>query len=118
MEMRNILGDSQAGQSLAGGPVGGVGADNANNLNSLCASEVQNRAAANPVNCNPVNQVSISKILPSTDVAGKETEIVRSNGGETEPADLRANIDALAHWEQCYGDLMKLKISFEEKNYR
>lgn len=115
MKMGNILSDSQSGQYFTGCAIGTISGNCSDDLNPVCFSEKQNGATAHPVDCNTINEVSVSPFLMGADVAREETEGLRGNGREAKPANFSANVDELAHWEKCYRQLWKLKISFEKK---
>src|SRR5712664_258639 len=111
MKIGNISGDGQPRKSLSRGPVAYVRRDAANDLYSLSLGRVRNGPTANAIYCHSINQVSVPPLLPSTDVAGKETKGIRSNCGKSKPSDLRSDDERSAHWEQWYQGLWKLKLS-------
>lgn len=77
---------------------------------------MKDRTAANAVDRNTVNKVSLPRDLSSTHGAGKEAEGMRFYSRITKPADVNSNPAGLSHWQHCYGALWELKVSFEEKN--
>lgn len=118
MKMRNILSYSEAGQHLTSCPISTVSGDGTNDLHPLRSSEMEHRATTDAVDSNAIDKVCVSELLTGADVAGEETEVMRSDGREPEPSDLGANVDERAHWKKCYGALWELKVAFERKNYR
>ena len=118
VEVRNVLSDGKTGQGFASSAVSAICGDGANDLNAVSAVEVQNRSTTDAIDSDTINKVGVSELLTGTDVARKEAKVVRSDGRETKPADLSADVNERAHWEKCYGALWKLKIDFEKKNYR
>lgn len=118
MKVRNVLSNSQAWQDFTCGAIGTIGRYSANNLYAVCPVQVQNGAAADAIDSDTINEISISEFLAGTDIPRKEAKIMRGNRGETKPAHFRADVYERAHWKKCYGAFWKLKIDFEEKNYR
>jgi len=116
MKMRHILRDSETWQSLSSGAICAVGRDGADNLDALCPSEVDNRAATYPVDRHSINEVSVSELLPCANISREEAQVIGCDSRESKPPDFGANFDELSHWRKCYRDLWKLKIAFEKKN--
>lgn len=77
---------------------------------------MEDRTAANAVNRNTVNEVSLSRNLSSADGPCKEAEGMRLYSRITKPTDVNSDSARLSHWQHCYGALWELKVSFEEKN--
>ena len=118
MEVGDILSYCKTGQSFASSAICAVSRNGAYNLDPVRLGEMKNRATANAIDGDAINKVGVPKFLPCTDVPREEAKIMGSNCWEAKPANLGANIDELAHWKKCYGDLWQLKIAFEKKNYR
>ena len=118
MEVRHVLGDSEAGQYFACSSVCAVGRDGSDDLNSFRSGEMEHRAATHAIDSNSVDEVSVPVLLTGADIPGEEAEVVGSDGGEPKPANLGPDVDAAAHWKKCYGALWDLKIAFEKQNYR
>ena len=79
---------------------------------------MKNRATANAINGDSVNQVRLTGRLPSTYSASKETKGVGLYGGVSEPSNIGPNVAGLVDWQQSYGTLWELKLSFEKKYNR
>lgn len=118
MEMRNVLGDSEAGQHFASGSIGAVSGNGSDDLHAFGSGEMEHRTTADAVDSNAINEVSVPVLLAGADISGEETEVVRGDRGEPKPSDLRADVDDAAHWKKCYGALWDLKVAFEKQNYR
>ena len=79
---------------------------------------MKDRATTNTVNGNAVDEIGFSNCLPSTHSAVEKTKSIGFDSREAEPSNIDTNIAGLIHWQQCYGDLWKIKISFDKKHNR
>ena len=75
-------------------------------------------AAADAVDSDAVNQVSLTVSLPCAYGASEEAQGIGLNGWETKPADVNSDAARLLHWQQCYGALWEFKLSFEKQHNR
>jgi len=76
MKMRNILRDRKSRQCFSGCSINMVGSDGPDDLGArdiAGGSTVNDRAAADAVNCHSVDKVCGAKILPSADVPSKKS---------------------------------------------
>ena len=117
MKVGDILCDGETRQGVASGSIAHVSGDGADKLNSVSIVGVDDRASADPVYRNPVDEIGM--VATSTNVARKEAE---GAGGKTripEPSNLSSNVQGGATWEEWYKLLWKAKVSrLEEDNRR
>ena len=79
---------------------------------------MKERTTTNAVNGNSIDQVGLSVRLSGTHGASEEAEGIRLNGRKAEPSDVEADRARLLHWQECYGALWELKLSFEKQHNR
>lgn len=118
MEMRNVLGNSQPRQGIAYNTVGVVSRNDTKDVHVSTGYHMEHRSATNAVDSDAVNEIGAAKLLPRTDISREEAESIGGNSRKTKPSDLRADIDELALWHECYGDLWNLKLAFEKQHRR
>ena len=77
---------------------------------------MENRPPADAVNRNTIDKVRIAGREVGADGAREKAELVGFDIRETDPSDVRADRTGLVRWRECYRDLWKLKIAFDEKH--
>ena len=116
MKVRYVLSNSESRQSITSLPVGAVGSNHTDNLNTT-RSAIQDGAAADAVDCNAVNQISASIMSSRTDVSGKEAECVRLNGRISKPANFSADAERSVNWSKLYETLWNVKLRWIKENH-
>lgn len=79
---------------------------------------MKDRAPADAVNGNAVDEVRLSGLLPGAHSARKEAQHVGLYDRVTEPADIDADTARLLHWHKCYRELWELKAAFNKQHNR
>lgn len=74
MEVRNILSIKQTRQRDTSGSIGSICGNNSNDLNSVNCINTDNRATANAIDCDTINQISFTGFLPCANITGKENK--------------------------------------------
>jgi len=118
MEMRDILSNQQSGERFTGSAVGLIRGYGAHNSDIINAVRVDDRPAADSIDSDAINQVSVSVVLPGADTAGKEAERVSFYRGESQPANFNTDSQGRLSWEEWYRLLWKFKVTVWEKNHR
>src|SRR5437899_2564364 len=116
MKMRQISGDKKTGERLASGPVRPIRGNVTDDLNGVSCSGVDNRASANSVNSNAVDQIGF--VNSRANVSGEKAERVGFHSRITKPAHLNAQPKRVTGWEQWYTALWKIKNSDRDQNER
>lgn len=116
MEMGNILRDGESRQDISGGAVAHVGRDSSDKLDSFGINGIDNRATADSVDGDPVNEVGM--LTSSADVSRKEAESVSRKSRIPEPPNLGSNVKRGSSWEEWYKLLWKAKVSRRKENHR
>src|SRR5262245_37403244 len=116
MKMRDILSNQQSGESFTSSAVCLVCGHRANNADIIDAVGVDDRAAADSINSDAINQVGVSVVLPGADAAGEEAERVGFYRGESQPTNLNADSQRRLSWEEWYRLLWEFKVSVWDNN--
>jgi hypothetical protein len=87
-------------------------------LNVIEIGTMKNRAATYPINCDAIDKVRLPIALRGAYRASEKTQRILLDSGVSQPADVKPDTARLIHWQQCYGDLWKLKLAFEKKYNR
>lgn len=77
---------------------------------------MKDRAPANAVDGDAVDEVRLSGRLPGAYGAGEEAQAIRLNSRITKPSDVDSNVAARVRWQESYGALWKLKVAFDKKH--
>ena len=98
-------------QRVAGVPVSDIGRDRSDNLDSIGFRGVKNRAAADAVDRNSVDQVGMELVFPGANISREEAQrSARANSGKAQPSDLDSNSQPGIAWEQVYERLWEFKL--------
>lgn len=79
---------------------------------------MKDRAAANPVDRDAVNQIGVTVRLSGAHRPSEKAQGIGLDAGISEPPDINSDPAGLAHWQECYGDLWELKLAFEKEHNR
>jgi hypothetical protein len=114
VEVRNVLSERESWQGIPTTPVGPVLRHNANNLSFVA---VDHGTAADAVDRNPIDEITVTSNVQRADVAGKETAGVSLDCRKTEPTDLRADRENAVDWPKIYKSLWKAQLQAEKDDY-
>jgi hypothetical protein len=79
---------------------------------------MEHRTAANPVDRHAVNEIGFSIRLSGAYGSREEAQGIRLDSREAKPSDIDPDAARLVHWQECYGQLWELKVSFEKQHNR
>jgi hypothetical protein len=117
MKVRDILSERESQKGLASGTIGHVGGNDTNNLRSINRSRIEDRSSADAVDGHFINQVGVSVIFPSTDIAREKAEGRLCYGRKSEPTNFDSDGEPGFSWQQWYKLLWEFKVTHWHKNH-
>ena len=79
---------------------------------------MKNRAATDPMDRNAVNKVRVASRISGAHASSEKAKGVRREIGISQPTDISSDAARSFHWQQCYGDLWKLKLALDKQYNR
>ena len=115
VEMGDILSNQKSGKGVARRSIGLVCGNGSDDLDTISPVGVGNWPAADTIDGDPINQISLPVILSGRDVSVEETQSPRLDGGEAHPSDLASDANLPLTWEEGYKLFWQWKIALLKK---
>ena len=107
MEMRYILCYKQPWKCLSCCSICSICGNGSDDMNAVSRVGIKNRAAADTIDCDAVDQITARPLKMSANYAGKETDLMGLYRWIAEEANIASNRRRRPFWLQWYEDVGK-----------